>query len=407
MTSTIEISPTPPDWVWSQLAELSTGVFDCPHSTPKLTGAGPYVVRTQDIATGVFRPGNAAHVSEDTYRERISRAEPRPGDLLYSREGTYFGVAAEVPSDTLVCLGQRMVLIRPDASAVDCRYLRHWLNSAAMSAYVEGHKDGSVAQRLNLPTIRALPVPVPSLREQARIAETLGALENKVESNLRSIGHAHALLDLYSAKFAAQLHGVVPLSELADVTRETVSPTRLGETAVDHFSIPAFDEAAWPERVPASTIMSNKLLVRRPSILLSRLNPRFNRTWWAVPTDGVTAMASTEFLVASSADPADFGALWLALRDEFFKTELMRRVTGTSGSHQRIRPDDVLAIEVPDVRMMSVEAKKCALALLTVIHQRRSENRRLIDLRDSLLPELLSGRIRVPEAPELAQEGVA
>ena len=84
----------PPDgWTWSRLDDVSEGVFDCPNSTPKLTDTGPFVVRTQDIITGVFRADQARRVSEETYAERIARVTPSRGDLLYSREGTYFGTA--------------------------------------------------------------------------------------------------------------------------------------------------------------------------------------------------------------------------------------------------------------------------------------------------------------------------
>src|SRR2546421_147541 len=85
------------DCGWRRLEDLCEGVFDCPHTTPTITDSGPYVVRSQDIRSGIFRLSEAGHVSEDTYKERIARAEPRFGDLLYSREGTYFGIAAEVP----------------------------------------------------------------------------------------------------------------------------------------------------------------------------------------------------------------------------------------------------------------------------------------------------------------------
>ncbi len=107
------------------------------------------------------------------------------GDILYSREGTYFGIAAEVPEDTRVCLGQRMVLIRPKSGVIDFRFLRHWLNSPIMASHIHGYRDGSVAERLNLPTIRALPVVVPPLREQRAVAQILGTIEDKIELNRR------------------------------------------------------------------------------------------------------------------------------------------------------------------------------------------------------------------------------
>ncbi len=169
-----------------RLDDVTLGVFDCPHSTPKLSQDGPLVVRTQDIMTGVLRIEQAARVSEEIYRERIDRAEPAFGDLLYSREGTYFGIAAEVPSETRLCLGQRMVLIRPDRAKVDHRYLKYWLNSPQIAAHIHGFRDGSVAERLNLPVIRALPVFLPELVEQQAIADVLGSLDDKIEQNRRT-----------------------------------------------------------------------------------------------------------------------------------------------------------------------------------------------------------------------------
>lgn len=176
---------TPKGWTWVRLDDVSEGVFDCPHSTPDLTPTGPFVVRTQDIITGVFRSDQAGRVSEETYAERIARVTPSRGDLLYSREGTYFGIAAEVPANTRVCLGQRMVLIRPDKHRLNFSYLCHWLNSPIMAAHIHGYRDGSVAERLNLPTIRALPILLPPLPVQQRIAHILGTLDDKIELNRR------------------------------------------------------------------------------------------------------------------------------------------------------------------------------------------------------------------------------
>jgi type I restriction enzyme S subunit len=176
-------SELPASWKWRRLDDVCEGIFDCPHSTPKLTLDGLYVVRSQDMRSGVFRLEEAGRVSEETYLERIKRVEPRYGDLLYSREGTYFGIAAEVPRNIRVCLGQRMVLIRPKAKYLNFRFLRYWLNSPVLAAHIYGHRDGTVAERLNLPTIRGLPVPVAPLVQQQAIAHILGTIDDKIELN--------------------------------------------------------------------------------------------------------------------------------------------------------------------------------------------------------------------------------
>ena len=228
----------PPRWSWLRLDDACESVFDCPHSTPNLVDAGPFVVRSQDIITGVFRAEQAACVSEETYKERTSRAVPMRGDLFYSREGTYFGIAAEVPDRTRICLGQRMVLIRPKASVIDFRFLCHWLNSPIMASHIHGYRDGTVAERLNLPTIRAFPVLVPPLHEQRVIAHILGTLDDKIELNRRTNETLEAIagalfkswivdFDPVHAKFEGRDPGLS--KPLADLFPDSFEDSELGE----------------------------------------------------------------------------------------------------------------------------------------------------------------------------------
>jgi type I restriction enzyme S subunit len=232
--------------------------------------------------------------------------------------------------------------------------------------------------------------------QQLSIGKALGAIDDKIECNRRAVSVATNLLDALAEKVADSL-ALVPLGSIATLARRTLNPATLGDDIVAHFSLPAFDVNAQPDMSAASAIMSNKLVLTGPSILVSRLNPRINRTWWAVPPDGHIAVSSTEFAVLGAASHLELAALWLAVRDPFFRDELPRRVTGTSGSHQRVRPEDLLCIEVPDVRQLDMSMKATARGLLKVIQHHREESARLANLRDTLLPELLSGRIRAAE----------
>jgi len=290
------------NWREARLSDICTGIFDCPHSTPALTDSGPFVVRTQDIRSGTFRADEAAHVSEATYQERIARAEPSPGDIVFSRKGTYFGIAAEVPQGCRVCLGQRMVLIRPDPSIADARFVRHWLNSPAMAAHIQGHRDGSVAERLNLPTIRDLPIALPPLSLQRRIASILGALDDKIELNRRLSetleGAAQALFRswfLDSDSDASDQHG--SLADAADLLRDQVDPQLEPDTVFQHYSLPAYDAGRAAISEPGAGIRSSKFAVPRGSVLLSKLNPQIERVWLPDIRPDDRAICSTEFLV--------------------------------------------------------------------------------------------------------------
>ncbi len=171
------------EWEIQTLEFVCDNIFDCPHSTPKLSDDGPFMVRTQDIRNGYFDFSEAAHVSWETYRERTTRAVPTKSDILLSREGTYFGDAAEVPPETPLCLGQRMVLLRPNQSIIDSTFLRLWINSRSFQNYLTAFRDGTVAERLNVSTIRKLPVPVPSKRIQDNIVTQILPLEEKQHLN--------------------------------------------------------------------------------------------------------------------------------------------------------------------------------------------------------------------------------
>lgn len=310
-----------------------------------------------------------------------------PG-VAIGRSGASIGVATYVDQDYWPL---NTALFVKDFKANDPRWVYFLLDSIDFTAY----NSGSAQPSLNRNYLALIDVSLPSYPEQRVIAATLGSLDDKIESNRRAISLSEQLMDALSEQSGAELPRIA-LSELTDSHKESINPTKLQDTLVRHYSLPAFDDGAQPERTSASTIKSNKLVVPRDAILISRLNPRFNRTWWVSGSDDNPALASTEFLVLTASDELSLAGLWLALRDEHFRTELPRRVTGTSGSHQRVRPDDLLAIEVPDVRLLDDEAKRQALALLRRVDQLRSEISRLTALRDQLLPELLSGRIRVP-----------
>lgn len=193
---------------------------------------------------------------------------------------------------------------------------------------------------------------------------------------------------------------VVAIGDIVRLNRTMTNPSQMDEVSVHHFSLPAFDDGATPAVVPAASIKSNKTRIVNDSVLVSRLNPRIDRTWWVSPDADMAALASTEFACLEATDSVKLAAVWLAVRDPAFRAELVTRVTGTSGSHQRVRPDDLLAIEVMDVRGLAEETIAQVLALLTFVDQARVESRALATVRHVLLPELLSGRLRVRDSSQ-------
>jgi len=345
--------------------------------------------------------GEAKRIGVETYEAWVQRGAPKAGDLILAREAPV-GQVVRVPADRLIALGQRTVLLRPNPEAIDDRYLHYLMLGPEMQQRMSERAEGSTVPHLNVADVRCLEIPpLPPLPVQASVGELLAALDLRLESDRRTAGLCEQLLVNLAAGAAEA--PVVPLAELVIVDRDAVNPTSLA-AAVDHFSIPAFDSDRTPDRCPASSIKSNKFAVRSASVLLSRLNPRTPRLWHAVPEQGIPALASTEFLVMRPSSGLTIGDLWLACSDPLFSQVMAHRATGTSGSHQRVRPADALSLEVIDPRSLPAGLRHEASDLLQLAHQRRSEAAVVSTLRDTLLPELLSGRLRVPVAEDLVAE---
>lgn len=312
--------------------------------------------------------------------------------IVLGRVGSYCGSLRYCDSDVWVT--ENALVCR----AKDPRETRYWFY-ALQTCRLADHRSGSGQPLLNQRILNDVPVWSVAARERRPIAELLGAFDDKIAANDRVIDTAERLM----VALAEAAPDRVRLSSLA--TRSTVTRNVSEfDARLAHFSLPAFDDGAKPRLVGAAQVRSAKLLLTQPCVLFAKLNPRIPRIWNVVGLPSDMAVASTEFVVLLPAG-IDSSALWAALRHPDVSQRLQRRVAGTSGSHQRIQPRDLLDVPVPDVRRLSPEALRTLTGLGALCHARRTENARLSGLRDALLPLLICGKVRVrdadaPDTPE-------
>ncbi|HFQ5280257.1 TPA: restriction endonuclease subunit S [Vibrio vulnificus] len=177
----------PDNWAVRPLAEVVLAVVDCPHSTPKWTDNGEICVRTTQMAPFKLDLSSSRYVSSDTYIKRVERLEPTEDDVLYSREGGILGIACRVPSGTKLCLGQRMIVIRP-STFITSKFLELVLNSPLINEIARYNTTGGAAPRVNVAVIKGYPIPLPALDEQNRIidkAEELTEICNRLKVRLK------------------------------------------------------------------------------------------------------------------------------------------------------------------------------------------------------------------------------
>jgi type I restriction enzyme S subunit len=162
-------------WTVARVKHRVSQIVDCPHSTPVYEPDGTFpAIRTADVDRGRLLLHRANRVSEETYLERTARLVPVAGDVLYSREGERFGMAALVPRDVRLCLAQRMMMFRV-SSETDAKYLMWTLNATNTYEQVRQDTIGATAPRINIPTIANAWIAVPPLAEQQDIGARIEA----------------------------------------------------------------------------------------------------------------------------------------------------------------------------------------------------------------------------------------
>jgi type I restriction enzyme S subunit len=289
-------------------------------------------------------------------------------------------------------------VLRPK-SAKDSGFIYSIVRDTSFTDWCVNHSTGTSYPAVSSTDIGRYPLVIPPQVERERIAEVLGALDDRIEITRRLI----TLLSATAQALSAMSPSTCAVGDLATTERLQWYPDRHPGAIVDHYSLPAFDSGAGAERVEAHLIASNKLLVGGPRVLFSRLNPDTNRTWLCVPALEVSAsVCSTEYAVLSPTTTS-VAQLWAVLSSGEVGDLLAAATTGTSASHQRVREDAVLGATVADPRALSTEDRLAIDAYADTVVEKVREVKSLREARDFLLPRLLTGELRVRDAEEFSE----
>jgi type I restriction enzyme S subunit len=289
-------------------------------------------------------------------------------------------------------------------------------------------------QRVRPAEIMGATVSVPSGSTELKFAaESLAALDDKIELNrkmnvtLEQIAKAlfkswfvdfdpvhakaagrqptgmdKATADLFPDSFVDSELGKIPsgwkagsLSNLSKFSRDSINPGETPSEIFDHYSLPSFDEGKVPKTEEGSEIKSNKLVVTKTCVLLSKLNPHIPRIWLPNLRASRRSICSTEFIVASAIAGCTREYLYALFISEDFSRTYGTLVTGTTGSHQRIKAESVLQMRIPVPPAELISSFTDTMApMINRVAINTKELQALAELRDTLLPQLLNGELK-------------
>jgi type I restriction enzyme S subunit len=195
----------PEHWTVSRLKFVASHVVDCLHATPQYDSDGAYpAIRTADVEPGRLKVDTAKRVSEEQYLLWSSRLAPQEDDIVYTREGERFGLAALVPSGTRLCISQRMMVfrIREDHSS---KFFMWQLNAPHVYAQASQDVLGATAPHVNVDTIRNYSLLVPPLHEQRAIADYISAQMEPIDASIQTTNQEINLIRGWRARLIADV----------------------------------------------------------------------------------------------------------------------------------------------------------------------------------------------------------
>jgi len=357
-------------------------------------------LRSQNVRAGRLDLTNVKYISNE-FHQRLRKSQLRPGDIVIVRTGEP-GAAAVISEDFADLNCSDLVIARPGGQ-VDPYFLSYAINSTARQ-YIAAHLVGAVQQHFNVDSARKLQLRMPPLVKQKAIAATLGALDDKIAVNeqiaVTSDGLAASLLQQATNEDREMLE--VRLSEIAVINQRKAVPAPNGYLRYVDISSVSRGSIAWPRRTPWGEAPSRARRGVSPGdTIWSTVRPG-RRSYALILADDPELVASTGFAVLT---PVKVGPAFLyevTKRDEF--VQYLESVAEGS-AYPAVRADRFEQATVPLLSPRRLrEFEECVMPIRRRANAAQAESRLLADVRDMLLPKLMSGEIRVRDAERIVED---
>lgn len=368
----------------------------------------PFVKVESITPGGIINQKKLAYISEDAH-EHLKRSQLKVDDVLFTIAGTIGRVARVLPSDIPANTNQAVAIVRPDSTKVSPRFVLYCLRDEQRIMRAQSRVVQSVQANLSLSELKSVEIPLPSLDEQRAIVSVLGALDDKIAVNERIAATARELgmtlffqavqggdlIEVEVGSIATSLtRGVAPKysespDELLVLNQKCIRDGRVNLS-------PA-------RRTLGSKVATPKLLQHNDILINSTGVGTLGRV--ARWTSNIKATVDSHITIvrfdAQQVDPVCAGFAILRAQPEI---EAMGE--GSTGQTE-LRRTQVGGLEfsLPSpARQRELRIKLDSLEERA--DQALAESRTLAGLRDTLLPQLMSGRLRVRDAEKMIEDQV-
>jgi type I restriction enzyme, S subunit len=263
-------------------------------------------------------------------------------------------------------------------------------------------------------------ISIPDLETQKRISSILGSIDKKIELNIEMNKtleemimtlYKHWFVDFgpfQDGEFVESELGIIPenwipltFGDLFEIVNDSIDPLQLGEEipyiGLEHMPKGSISLSEWGM---SSQVNSNKNRYKKFDILFGKLRPYFKKVGIA-PNDGI---CSTDIMVFRPKDDIHYGLLLGTVIQNSFIEYCTNASSGTRMPRVNWSEIKKYPIFIPNDNTLIIEFNSKIIKWAKIIIENIQENKYLADLRDYLLPRLLSGEIDLSQAEKQVEE---
>ena len=374
-------------WPIKKLAEVTTKIAS--GATPRggkevYASSGTALIRSQNVLDHVMSGRGLARIDAKA-SESLRKVEVRPMDVLLNITGDSIARCSLVDDKFLPARVNQHVAIIRVANDLNPTFLQKYLTHPEFKSHMIAMSSGATRAALTKAGIEQFPIPVPPRWEQDRIADVLGVLDDKIAINERIAATSVKIADSLFQNLMQHSSQEMRLKDLVDM--------KYGKALRE------------PDRRPGSVAVygctgmvgwHDAALIDDPAVVVGRKGANAGHVTWA---PGPSWTIDTAFYVVSKVEFLSIEVAYFLLRNS-----ALQSLVGDSAipglNRNAVLDRSVLLPSRAELYAFSSEARN----LLELSEGVAEQSRTLSKIRDTLLPKLMSGEIRVRDAEKQVEE---
>ncbi len=402
----------PLGWSVENLEDNLEKIIDYRGKTPTKAESGIITLSAKSVKMNYIDYSNAYYVSKETYDKFMVRGFPKKGDILMTTEAP-LGCIAELNKED-VCVAQRLLTLRGKKEKLLNKYLMYYLQSNIGQHELLSKASGTTVQGIKRTEFSKVNIILPPLETQEKIASILSALDDKIEINnemnktLEEM--AQTLFKRWfidfdfpnengepyrssGGKMVDSELGEIPegweVSNLGDLFKfvkgkkpKIVSENFSEETPLKYLTIKGFNG---DENLYASE--DKTILINKKDIVMVMDGASSGDVYI-----GKSGVLGSTFSKIEKIKEIDWSYIYLILK--YYEGDIKSHTTGSAIPHTDKGYVEKIRVSLPNLELLNILSKKISgIIKRKLINQEEIQS--LTEIRDILLPKLMSGEVEV------------